>query len=64
MGGRGWATLLFENDSVYAAYCLWFNSILGLIARWQCGGKQIPGKAQMQLGDIGKFPCPVFPVKP
>ncbi|MGI9306095.1 MAG: N-6 DNA methylase [Gammaproteobacteria bacterium] len=60
MGGRGWAALLFSDNSVYAAYCLWFNGILGLIARWQCGGKQHPGRAQMQLTDIGEFPCPVF----
>ncbi len=60
MGGRAWATLIVSNNEVVNAYCLWFNSILGLICRWQCSGRQHPGRSQMQLGDIGEMPCPDF----
>ena len=60
MGGRGWNALILQNSKAHAAYCLWFNSILGLLCRWQCGGRQQPGRAQMQLGDIKNFPCPAF----
>ena len=60
MGGRAWTALILQDNVVAAAYCLWFNSILGLMCRWQCGGRQHPGRAQMQLGDIGKMPCPNF----
>ena len=60
MGGSAWAGLSFEESSVYAAYCLWFNSIFGLLAMWECGGKQHAGKARMTISDIKKFPCPIF----
>ncbi len=60
MGGSAWAALSFSESSVYAAYCLWFNSVLGLLAMWQCGGKQHKGRARMTIGDIKKFPCPAF----
>ena len=60
MGGSAWAALIHSDSALSAAYCLWFNSILGLICRWQCGGRQHSGRAQMQLGDIGEMPCPVF----
>ena len=59
MGGRAW-TALVGDSRVYAAYCLWLNSTLGLIVRWQCGGKQHQGRAQMQIRDINNFPCPEF----
>ena len=59
MGGRGWNALQCPENA-RAAYCLWFNSLPGLISRWKCGGRQHPGRAQMQLGDIGAFPTPNF----
>ena len=59
MGGNAWAALLSDKTS-HAAYCLWFNSTLGLICRWQCGGRQHIGRAQMKLDDIGNMPCLVF----
>ena len=62
MGGRAWNALQCPQN-VRAAYCLWFNSLLGLICRWQCGGRQHPGRAQMQLGDIKHFPAPDFAAK-
>ncbi len=60
MGGSAWAALIVSNNAYANAYCLWFNSILGLICRWQCGGRQHVGRAPMQLGDIGNMPCPDF----
>ena len=59
MGGSAWNALQCPEEA-RAAYCLWFNSLPGLICRMQCGGRQHPGRAQMQLGDIGAFPTPNF----
>ena len=60
MGGRAWTAIILPDSKMCAAYCLWFNSLPGLIARWQCGGRQHPGRAQMQINDIGAMPCPAF----
>ena len=60
MGGSAWAALLPEDPRTNAAYCLWLNSIFGLLMMWQCGGKQHPGRTRMTISDIKKFPCPAF----
>lgn len=59
MGGSAWNALQIDKES-RAAYCLWFNSLPGLICRWQCGGRQHPGRARMQLDDLENFPAPDF----
>ena len=59
MGGRAWNALQCPQES-RAAYCLWFNSLPGLICRWQCSGRQHPGRAQMQLVNLKNFPAPDF----
>ena len=59
MGGRAWNALQCPEVS-RAAYCLWFNSLPGLICRWQCSGRQHPGRAQMQLVNLKNFPAPNF----
>ena len=59
MGGTGWNGLQCPEES-RAAYCLWLNSVLGLICRWQCGGRQHPGRARMQLVNLKNFPAPNF----
>ena len=60
MGGSAWTALILADNVAAAAYCLWFNSIWGLICRWRCGGRQQPGRVRIQLGDIGNMPCPNF----
>ena len=59
MGGSAWNALQCPEDA-RAAYCLWFNSTLGLICRWQCGGRQQFGRARMQLANLKNFPAPDF----
>ena len=59
MGGTAWNGLQCP-ETTHAAYCLWFNSILGLICRWQCGGRQQFGRARMQLVNLKNFPAPNF----
>ncbi len=59
MGGSAWNALQCPKKA-RAAYCLWFNSLPGLMVRWWCGGRQHPGRARMQLGDLAQLPCPAF----
>ena len=63
MGGSAWAALLPPDKAACTAYCLWLNSLLGLMSMWQCGGKQHPGRARMTINDIRNFPCPAFAKK-
>ena len=59
MGGSAWTAIICDKKTA-TAYCLWWNSTPGLILRWQCSGRQHPGRARMQINDIGAMPCPAF----
>lgn len=57
-GGRSWATLHHEDDSVLCAMSLWFNSTFGMLAHWSQAGRQQIGRASTQINAIQRMPCP------
>ncbi|MGI9338913.1 MAG: Eco57I restriction-modification methylase domain-containing protein [Gammaproteobacteria bacterium] len=59
MGGRNWCAIK-SPKATRAAYCLWFNSIFGLLSRWLVGMRQQPGRSMMGNADLAKLTPPVF----
>lgn len=62
LGGRAWCGLQCEALAE-KAYCLYLNSIFGLMLRWHYGNILQAGRVRMNLGDLRNFPMPDFAAK-
>ena len=60
MGGSTWTTLKHQDQHTLKAILIWFNSTLGLVARWAFGQTTQHGRARLQIGDISSTPIPDF----
>lgn len=60
MGGSTWTTLKHQDQDVLKSILIWFNSTLGLVARWAYGQTTQHGRARLQIGDISSTPIPDF----
>ncbi len=58
MGGSAWTSLSHSKPAVRAAFALWANSTLGLIAHWTQGQRTHAGRSRTQVGALKKIPCP------
>ena len=60
IGGSTWTTLKHQDQDVLKSTLIWFNSTLGLVARWAYGQTTQHGRARLQIGDISSTPIPDF----
>lgn len=60
MGGRAWTSLQHKDKRVMKAFALWANSTYGMMVHWTRGSRTHPGRSPLQVGGIGKVPCPDF----
>ena len=60
MGGAGWISLSHKEPRVLAAFCLWANSIYGMLAYWNKGGKTQHGRSMLRTKATRNIPCPKF----
>ena len=60
MGGSSWTSLKHPDSRIEKTYCLWTNSILGMIIHWTIGQRTQTGRSRTQINALKKIPCPDF----
>jgi len=60
MGGSSWTSLKHPDSRIEKTYCLWSNSILGMIIHWTIGQRTHTGRSRTQINALKKIPCPDF----
>lgn len=60
LGGRSWAGLSHNDETLKFAFTVWANSIFGFVAYWQQGQRQQSGRSTMQIADTHKLLVPDF----
>ena len=60
MGGTGWVSLYHKDIRIMKAFCLWANSIYGMVTCWAEGGRTQHGRSRFGIESMKKIPCPKF----